>query len=338
MRCRFVSVVLALTLAQGLGTAGAGDPPVTPVAYTDAVSREYSALTGPPVTPGTAADAVSRELSTLAGPPVTPMVAADAVSRELSTLAGPPVTPMVTADAVSRELSTLTGPPVTPMAAADAVSRELSTQVGPAPPSVAKMVRPDTGVSLAANVVTASFPGFFYVESPSRSSGIRVDWSGAVEVGSLVEVAGLSAINADSECCLRALAVALNGTGSVGPVLIGGQGLGGSVFAAQPGTQAWDWTNSAVVGVPGLNNVGLLVTICGKVAWTGQNVFIIDDGSGSRFGDPTAPGVRVLLPSGVSIPGVDTWASVTGISSCYQLNGAVYRLLRVRKSEDIRPY
>lgn len=278
-------------------------------------------------------------------PPITPVVYDDAISREIMALTGPPVTPVVQDDANSREITALTGPPITPVVQDDANSREVTVGIGPAPPSVAKMMRLGLGVGLEPGIVTASFPGFFYVESADRSSGVMVAWNSPVTEGSLVQVAGGTALSSDKERYVVATGVTASGTGSVRPLGIGPARLGGGSFlytpggtAGQPGTQAWDWMNSAVVDVSGLNNIGLLVTTWGKVKWAGTNAFIIDDGSGSMFGDPTAPGVRILVPAGVSVPAVNTWASVTGISSCYQLNGTVYRLLRVRKSEDIRPY
>lgn len=135
---------------------------------------------------------------------------------------------------------------------------------------------------------------------------------------------------------------AVGGTGTVRPLGIRPALLGGGDFfytpegtTGQPGTQAWDWLASALVDVQGLNNIGLLVTTWGKVTWAGDDSFVIDDGSGSRFGDLSAPGVRVVVPVGVNIPALDTIVSVTGISSCYRVDDAVYRLLRVRKPADI---
>jgi len=88
--------------------------------------------------------------------------------------------------------------------------------------------------------------------------------------------------------------------------------------------------------VEGMNNIGLLVKIQGRVVKRLADGFYLDDGSGRDDGDRAVPGVRVLVPAGVTIPEEQSYVVVTGISSCYRDEEAVKRLLRVRMLEDIQ--
>jgi len=45
----------------------------------------------------------------------------------------------------------------------------------------------------------------------------------------------------------------------------------------------------ALSELPGLNNVGLLVRVCGRVARSGAGTFVLDDGSKYDDGDPAVP-------------------------------------------------
>ena len=287
-------------------------------------------------------DAISREFIAYVGSEIEAQPA-DAISREFIAYVGSEIEAQPT-DAISREFIAYVGSEIDAQPT-DAISREFVAHVGPIPTMMAKTLPTGREVSIEPSAVTAVFPEFFYLESEDRSSGVMVAWNSAVTEGSLVQVLGGTAITGDRERYVQATGVTAAGSGSVRPLGTRPASLGGSGFfytpggtGGQPGTQAWDWSSSVVVDVPGLNNIGLLVTIWGKVTWAGSDAFIIDDGSGSRFGDPTAPGVRVLVPPAVSVPAVDTWVSVTGISSCYRVDEAVYRLLRVRKPADITPF
>ncbi len=93
--------------------------------------------------------------------------------------------------------------------------------------------------------------------------------------------------------------------------------------------------------VIGLNNVGLLVEVTGKVTWTGQGCFYLDDGSEiDDFEQPDVtngmpPGVKVALPDGAVLPDVGSYVSVTAISSCNGSGSNAMRVLRVWRSDDV---
>ena len=89
-----------------------------------------------------------------------------------------------------------------------------------------------------------------------------------------------------------------------------------------------------ILGGVGLNNIGLLVKIWGKVTDGGADWFAVDDGSGVDDGyDPI--GVEVNVPVGVTPPKKGEYVSVTGVSSCVRIGGEVLGILLVRDAGDI---
>jgi hypothetical protein len=123
--------------------------------------------------------------------------------------------------------------------------------------------------------------------------------------------------------------------------------LGGGPLGTQEGV--WGWTLSPKPGDPvyelrqaaGLNNIGLLVKVCGKVTTIDPEgaYFYINDGSGLRDGTKTLGveniGLRVSSDGTQLLTG--QWLQLTGISSCFRDGeGKLLRLLRVASSVDIR--
>jgi len=177
--------------------------------------------------------------------------------------------------------------------------------------SQAKSEPDNAPVSLRNGVVTASFPGFLYVESHDRTSGIRVvSPVHQVSLGRLVDVSRSMATTADGERCIEAAWVGQNGAGRVMPLAVTNRSIGGGPRQYDPST-----------GAAGLNNIGLLVRTGGRVESAGSGYFVIDDGSGVSL--------KCVVPAGTSIPGVGSYVSVTGISSCEKVGAEVRRLLRV---------
>jgi len=91
----------------------------------------------------------------------------------------------------------------------------------------------------------------------------------------------------------------------------------------------------SLVKVNGLNNLGLLVTVFGRVVAVSAEVMYLDDGSGFDHGDPLVPGVKVLMPQGIDPPAIGSYVMATGISSCYDLGGVVYSQILTRRPEDV---
>ena len=195
------------------------------------------------------------------------------------------------------------------------------------------------GVSLAFGCasVTARFPsvGCVYVENLDRNSGVRVDTAETLTENALVNVQGTMQTDLTTgERYVQAL--------STWPKPTGGQKtlqalalLGRSVGGAETGLQSGVWDKRWVMesGTPqyvwaqaiGLNNIGLLVTVFGKVTFAGADYFYLDDGS--KLDDASGHfGVKVSAP-GLAFPS-SGYAKVTGVVSCSKTGDDFCRLIR----------
>lgn len=196
----------------------------------------------------------------------------------------------------------------------------------------AKTLVPGTRVALDPQVVTAVFDDCVYVESPDRSSGVRVHWQGnPVSAGKAVAVAGTVGVTADGEVCIEAQSLTEMGEGTVEPFILTNRDLGGGDFHYTAGTPPSG--QRGVLRGTGLNNIGLLVKVQGTVTGVGPGFFCLSDGSdvidSSGFG-----GVRVQCGS-LRLPEVGAFAVVTGISTLHGADGAAYRCIRPRTQADI---
>ncbi len=200
-----------------------------------------------------------------------------------------------------------------------------------------------TAVSLRRAIVTSVLGDVFYIESDDRSSGTRVVMPGhGVSRWDRVDVSGVVTTNLDGERCIDATYVSTVGVGGVAPVAMNGAVLGGgdlsydaSAGTGQEGLSAWrrGGADSSRVGISGLNNIGLLVRTWGRVTWSQDGVFYIDDGC-MLSDDSGHVGVRVEAP-GLSAPSVGSFVCVTGISSCFRSDGNLYRRILVMSQDDV---
>jgi len=135
-----------------------------------------------------------------------------------------------------------------------------------------------SSVTLNDAIVSASFDGFFYIESADRSSGIKV--TGSAAAGDLVTVVGMvETVNGEKQ--ITSTTVTPSGTGIV-PRPLG-------------------MNNNAANGKAPA--VGLLVKAWGRVAAPGGNVFVVSDGS--------VNGLKVYGPSGYTAS-AGSYVAVTG--------------------------
>lgn len=185
--------------------------------------------------------------------------------------------------------------------------------------SDAKQLPAGSLVALHGKVVTASFPGYYYVEEMNRASGIRVVSNSSPTVGSLVDLVGSLSL-VDGERRIDARQEAQMGTAAKIPQPLGirGDWLGGATLNAQtPG----------ITGGRGLNNIGLLVITWGRVTTLGTGYFYIDCGQG-------AP-IKVKSGS-LTQPVVGNIVVITGISTCDLISGGVFRAILPRQQSDIQ--
>ncbi|MDH7601502.1 MAG: lectin like domain-containing protein [Armatimonadota bacterium] len=197
-------------------------------------------------------------------------------------------------------------------------------------------------------VVTRVLGNVFYIESDDRVAGIRVSaLAHSLAPGMRADVIGVLTTNAGGERCIQASWVHQSGEGFVEPIGMSGASIGGSDYSYNPETgsgqrgvtawrkvwvdgQGWRWDSFKV---PGPNNIGLLIKTWGRVTWCGSDEFYIDDGCNLKDASEHH-GLRVSAPN-LTLPNVGDFVEVTGVVSCWQADGALYRMLLVADQADI---
>ena len=189
--------------------------------------------------------------------------------------------------------------------------------------------------ALTGKVVSRTFPSlnYFYIQEADRSSGICVyDSSMAYSVspGALVDISGVMS-SSDGERVINASSTSwpVQYT-SIKPLFVTSRNLSGGAFNTI--------TNGAQ-GATGLNNVGLLVRISGKVTQVGNDFLYLDDGSSCIDGtlasdNSQVRGVRVV-GSTQYIPNVGDQIAVTGISGLATYPSGYGRTLRLADPADL---
>jgi len=213
------------------------------------------------------------------------------------------------------------------------VSASTSPTDGGDPPTgtalTAKQYADGRKVGCAYLAVTAAFPdGSSYADEWDRSGGIRLDGVAAAP-GTMIEVIGTLA-TASGERCLTSCTYRAKEPVSLAPLGMTNKSLGGGDWRYDPVTGKGQ---EGVEGGSGLNNIGLLVKTWGRVRSVdaGSKSFVIDDGSNVNL--------KCVAPTAVSVPAVNQYVAVTGISSCEAgLSGRPVRLLRAREPTDIRAF
>ncbi|MDO8684317.1 MAG: hypothetical protein Q7N50_12635 [Armatimonadota bacterium] len=201
-------------------------------------------------------------------------------------------------------------------------------------PSVATTVREaklgadGDPVDIDGAIVSAEFVDFFYIESDDQTCGILVNKVGhSLDAEMRVHVIGSLSTNADGERCIDASDAhqcdSPNNTGSVGPLAMCLKALGGVDLGYDAGPPILG--QKGVKDGIGLNNIGLLVQVTGKIiakdTSTPATWFTFDDGSDIV--------VKAVVQPVVIIPTVGTYVGAIGISSCEKPDSDVLRMIRV---------
>lgn len=207
--------------------------------------------------------------------------------------------------------------------------------------SDAKAASDTSQVDLYGGVVSAVFGDSFYVESDDRTSGMLVKKSGhSLQAGNRARVLGYPATNLDSERFIDASTADSTGIGSVAALGMPNRSVGGGPRDLQGGVWGWVYTVDSF-GKPiriwdrvqGLNNIGLLISTCGRVTGIEPTVdpaptwFTTDDGG--------ALDLKCTIPSGVTIDPTWQYVRVTGVSSCEKVGGELHAVVKVRSQGDI---
>ena len=199
-----------------------------------------------------------------------------------------------------------------------------------------RLLADGTRVDLAGRIITAVFPsdGVIYVQDPERSSGIRVVTATAgLAVGDVVNVSGVmgsrvvSGLKCERQVSSATVTVTARGN-TVRPLMMKGIAAGGG------STPPW------LLGVNdgyGVNTIGLLVAVAGRVTAKAGNFLFVDDGSGV-LDTSGRTGVMVRCPD-TSIPAnVGDTVSAVGVMEGSVPTGWTTnrRLVRLRNYADLR--
>lgn len=184
----------------------------------------------------------------------------------------------------------------------------------------AKTLWDGTWVAFKRAAVTAAWPDYFYIETDSRTMGLRVEKPGhGITAGSIVNVAGKLVTNESGERCLAAGYAVRTGATKIAPVAMTNRAIGGAALGQQEG----------VFGSYGLNNIGLLVRVWGRVKSldTANRVLVIDDGSGVDL--------KCVWANGIAVDPEWDYVTLTGVSSCERAGGRLSRLVLVTSAAGL---
>lgn len=201
----------------------------------------------------------------------------------------------------------------------------ISALIKPTTIDSAKKSADDAPVAFLGQVVTASFAGCFYMETPDRVHGIGVANATAPPENSVVAAYGIMETDG-GERTLNASTVEVLGTASpIKPLFTRIENLGGGDLGSPPLGQR------GVTGGWGLNNIGLLMRIAGRVDYTATGRFAMNDGNALYR-------TYVFPPSGVTLPNPGNFCLVTGASSIgwSETDHAYWRVLFPRRASDIQ--
>lgn len=179
---------------------------------------------------------------------------------------------------------------------------------------------PDASPVRLSGVVTASFPGSFYIEHPRRSSAVEVRWKDPAGAGSAVTISGFMGTE-DGERFIQADSVEATGSTAVPrPVWMRNQIIGGGPLNVHtPG----------VTGGTGLHNLGLLIRTSGRVTAHGDGFFYISDGS------IPSGGTVEMISGSLAKPAIGNQVAVVGIATTAANGSAIHGAVRVRQQSDI---
>lgn len=184
-------------------------------------------------------------------------------------------------------------------------------------------------VDLDNKVVISGSGAVCYVQEPDRQSGLRMSCISSLAPGMAVTICGTMR-TIDGERVLEVSDVQEVGTqASVTPVCMRTIDLGGGEFGLQQPVSEYRMVKTAgvsskqLLSACGLNNLGILVRLCGKVTAQGGDYFYLDDGCKCDDGSGHT-GVRVICGD-IAKPPVGQYVMVTGVSSSYYDRGLLFR-------------
>jgi hypothetical protein len=196
---------------------------------------------------------------------------------------------------------------------------------------MAKSVSDGQAVKLSDKIVTAVFGAYSYLEEPNRQGGLKVQTASPLTTGATAQTVGAMA-TVDGERVLMATNVSMASAAAKAlPVTLTTAALGGGTFGGQQAVAEYrvvkqgSATSKVLTAGRGLNNIGLLVRVTGKVTAVGSDYFYIDDGAKCDDGSGLL-GVRVICGS-ASKPSVGRQVLITAVSGTYYERGGLWKAL-----------
>ncbi|MGQ9809137.1 MAG: choice-of-anchor Q domain-containing protein [Armatimonadota bacterium] len=193
-----------------------------------------------------------------------------------------------------------------------------------------------TPVSLSGAVVTAAWADVLYVEQPDRACAVRVEKAGhGLSVGQIASITGRMSTTADGERFVQATSVSGAPGAALPPLDMSLRSVGGGPtadYSSSGGTG-----QAGVTGGAGLNNIGLLVRVTGKVTAIApdRSWLTVWDGSAVKDADGN-DGVRCISSTGIPARvNAGDMVSVTGVVSVAKTGQTVYPVLLMRSGTDI---
>lgn len=199
-----------------------------------------------------------------------------------------------------------------------------STQPPIAPAIAQAKALPDEDfVILMDKVVSASFGDHFYIceTRDDQVSGIRVDGDAPPE-GSLVSLSAiLDTVNGERVLTVPSVQ-SESGPGAPNPLFMLCRSVGGGRLNAH---------TDGVTGGVGVNDIGLLVTIAGKVTSVGSGFVMVSD-------DEWGAGIKVDCTTLTDPPEEDDFVFVIGIVGTEQSGATITPILTPRRDSDVTTY
>ncbi|MEN6370648.1 MAG: S8 family serine peptidase [Armatimonadota bacterium] len=208
----------------------------------------------------------------------------------------------------------------------------------------AKITASNTPVVMKDMVLSCSSTAFtdrIYVQNEDRSSGIMVYYGDGnvppdLEIGDRLTVLGTTG-TVSGECAILNPVVHMSSKGNPPrPLGMSNRAVGGGAFGLQ-GTVVDHYPIKRTYS-NAMNNIGLLVTVFGRVTKAQDDWFYIDDGS-KLLDNSGYTGIRVVYDPDILAPPLEgDYAAVTGISTCELVQGSTTvrrRIIRPRIDGDI---
>lgn len=184
-------------------------------------------------------------------------------------------------------------------------------------------------VWLLGPIVSGVLTDRFYFEKTDRSAGMASNITPFPQEGDAVNISGVMATYQGERMVQLGLAsVVSSGNPIPEPLFMHNRSLGGADFGPYaPG----------VAGGIGLYDIGLLVTLAGRVTYVSpsNDYFIIDDASTWIFEVPMTTSPVKVLCQGFQPPASGSFALVTGVSGAQEAGGEIIPVLRPRDAADL---